>query len=868
MKFANWLLSVTLRDGAEYDMVVGDLREELPSRGRLWYSAQAISIAAHAIGRRRAEASQRRRGDFFMRTLFTDIRYGWRALAKRPLLTLTVAATLALALGANAAVFNVIDRIVLRPYPLPDPDTAVVIAETAPNLEFKEGSVAPGNFLDWRRETRTLDRLAAYEWWDANLADRNQPERLAGYHVTSGLFEALGVRAALGRTLIRDDETFGRHHVVVISDELWKRRFDADPRIVGRSVLLDGLPHEIVGVMPSRFSFPNGAEIWGALAYDPKTAPSRTDRSLTAIGHLKPGSTIEDTRAELSLMAARLARDYPDANRDHGVHVYTMTEGMLGEGNGPILGLWQVSAVLVLLIACANIANLLLARAAERRRETAVRLALGASRWRIARELLTESVLLALLAVPGAIGFAWVGLHLMRVNMPANILRFVPGFESLGPDLRLLAFTVGLAIVTAGVFGLLPAIQTARAPVADTLKEGGRTATGRQFLRRAIVVAQMSIALPLLVAAGLGVAGAYRFLNGPQGYDPDGLLTMKLVLPERTYPDKAAQRQFVLKAMDKLNAIPGVDRAVAINDMPASESNSSRGIEIDGHPPNDPKNLPRVDFRVETPGYFSALRIPLLEGRDFTDLDREDTAPVVIVSASMARKYWPNEDPVGRRMRVKDGPWLTVVGVAGDVIHDWFNRRNSPTIYRPIRQEPSDFLCVVIRAQGDPTALAQDARQAFVSIDPQQPVYEMMTMRRALHERTIGLQYLATLMATFAGMALVLAVVGLYAVIAYLVAQRRHEIGVRIALGASGVDIVRMTMAQALRLALVGTAIGLAIALALSRVIESALMGIGTGRVQALAGFPAALIACALVAGYLPARRAAAIDPMIALRTE
>ncbi len=356
---------------------------------------------------------------------------------------------------------------------------------------------------------------------------------------------------------MRDDETFGRDRVVIISDELWRRRFDGDPRIVGRSVLIDGVPQEIIGVMPPRFSFPKGAEIWGAVAFDPKTEPTRTIRFLTAIGHLAPGRTIDDAQAELSVMAARLAREYPDANRDHGVRVYTLTQGMLDEGSGPILALWQVSAVLVLLIACANIANLLLARASERRRETAVRLALGASRGRIVRELLTESLLLGFIAIPGAIGFAWLSLHLIRVNMPANILRFVPGFESLGPDMRLLAFTVALAIATACIFGLLPAFQAARARVSETLKEGGRTATGRQYLRRAIVVAQISIALPLLVAAGLGVAGTYKFLNGPQGYDPDGLLTMKLVLPERNYPDDAARREFVFKAMDRLNAIPG-----------------------------------------------------------------------------------------------------------------------------------------------------------------------------------------------------------------------------------------------------------------------------------------------------------------------
>jgi putative ABC transport system permease protein len=869
VRFADWLLARALPSESEREMVLGDLREELARRGRLWYVREALSIAAHALLRpRSAPAEPRPSGDFFMRTLGKDVRYAWRSLMQRPLLTLTVALTLGLGLGANAAIFNLIDRMVLRPYPLPDPDSAVILSETGPRLEYKEEAVSPANFFDWRRDARSLDFVSAYTWWDANLADRAQPERLPGYKITSGMFEALGMRPALGRSFVRDDETFGRHHVVVISDTLWKRRFDADPGIVGRSVILDGVPNEIIGVMPPHFSFPKGAEIWGALAFDPKTPPTREGRYMTGVARLKPGKTLEDAQSELSVVAARLARDYPDANRDHGVRIYTLSQGMLDEGTGPILSMWQASAFVVLFIACANIANLLLARAAERQRETAVRLALGASRARIIRGLLTESALLALIAVPPAIGFSWVSLHFIRVSMPANILRFVPGFESLGPDPRLIAFTIGLALLTATTFGLLPALQAARARVAETLKEGGRTATGRQLLRRAIVVAQLSIALPLLVAAGLGVAGTYKFLNGPQGYDPDGLLTMKLVLPDRNYPDDASRRLFVEKASTGLNAIPGVQRAVVINNMPSSASNSSRVIDVDGHPAPNPKDRPRVDFRVATPDYFGAMRIPLLEGRDFTTADREDAAGVVIVSESMAKQYWPGEDPVGRRLRAGDGQWLTVVGIAGDVIHDWFNRRNNPTMYVPIRQTPSDFLCVVIRASSDPASLAAPARQVFYSIDPQQPVYEMMTMRRALHERTIGLQYLASVMTVFAGIALVLAVVGLYAVIAYLVAQRRHEIGLRIALGASGLDIVRMTVGQAFRLTMIGTAIGLGLALALSSVMESALLGIASGRVQTFVGFSSVLVLSALVAGYLPARRAAAIDPMVALRTE
>jgi putative ABC transport system permease protein len=803
-----------------------------------------------------------------MSGMVQEIRYSFRALVKRPLLTLTVILTLALGLGANAAIFNLIDRLVLRPYPLEDPDSVVLLSETGPDLEFKKESVSPANFFDWRTETRTLDFFSGYVWWDANLVDRGNPERLPGFRVTTGFFEALSVQPALGRSFVRDDETFGRHQVAIISDVLWKRRFDANPSVIGRAVILDGEPHQIIGVMPPRFAFPDGSQIWAPLAFDPKTPPSRTARYVTPIGRIRNGSTFEAVQSELSLIAARLAREYPEANRDHGVHVFTLTQGMLDEGTGSLLSLWQASAFIVLLIACANIANLLLARSSERRHETGVRVALGATRARIARESLIESALLALLAVPAALAFAWLSLSALRVSMPANILRFVPGFESLGPDLRLVGFTLGIAFITACIFGVLPALQSARSSVTETLKEGGRTSSGRQTVRRAIVVLEIAIALPLLVAAGLGVLGTRQFLNGPQGYDPDGLLTMKLILPDRAYPDAAARRLLVAKTIDAFRQIAGIERVAAINNMPTSGSNSSRAIEIDGHPPADPHNLPSVDFRTITNEYFSAMRIPIVRGRDFSTADREDTQPVVIVSESMARKFWPNEDPIGRRMKVRGGSWLTVVGVSGDVIHDWFNRRNSPAMYRPFPQAPSDYLCLVVRTSGDPNSIAPDARRALQSVDPDQPVFDVMTMRRALHERTIGLQYLAAIMATFAGIALLLATVGLYALITYFVAQRRHEIGIRIALGASAADVVRLTVGQALRLTLTGAAIGVVLAVALSRLIQAGLLGIGSSDPRVFAAFGAVLIVTSFVAGYMPARRAAAIDPIAALRVE
>ncbi len=813
-----------------------------------------------------------------MRVFFKDVRYAWRALSKRPLLTATVALTLGLGLGANAAIFGLIDRMVLRPFPLADPDHTVLLSETGPDLEFRKEAVSPANFLDWRANSATIGYLSALQWWDANLVDRNDPERLQGYQVSSGFFEALGVRPVLGRGFVRDDETFGRHHVVVLSDAIWKRRFAADPGVIGRRLTIDGEPYDVIGVAPPRFAFPDGSELWAPLANDPKQAPRRDARYLTVIGRLQNGATLEDAQKEMAVLAGRLAQQFPDANRDHSVRVYTLTRGMLDEGSGPLLSLWQASAVVVLLIACANIANLMLARAAERRREIAVRLAVGASRGRVVREMLTESAVLALIAVPPALLFAWISLHAMRVTMPPRILRFVPGFEQLGIDSRLLAFTIALALITAGIFGVLPALQAARSNVTAALKEGGRTATGRQLLRRAIVVAQMSIALPLLVTAGLGLLGTNRLLNGPQGYDPDGVLAMKLVLPERGYPDEGTRRRFVERALDAMKTVPGVEHAAAVNIVPAAGSNSSRTIDIDGQPPADPRNERSVDNRVASDDYFATMRIPIVRGRGFTSADREGSAPVVIVSESMAKKYWPNEDPLGRRLRlatrrseggkVEFGAWVTIVGVCGDIIQDWFNRRNTPTMYRPIAQAPTDYFGLVARIAGDPSPAAEPLRKALLTVDPTQPVFDLMTMRVQLHERTIGLQYLAAIMAVCAGLALVLAVVGLYAVMAYMVTQRKQEIGVRMALGAAPRDVVRLTVGQALRLASVGIVVGVALSLALGRVVRSAMLGVASDDARVIAVFIVLLGTAALVAGYLPARRAASIDPLVALRTE
>ncbi len=796
-----------------------------------------------------------------------------RSLLKRPGLTSLVVLTLALGLGANAAIFAIIDALVLRPFPAADTERIVTVAQTAPDSQWRRGTVAPANFLDWRRQADVFAHLAAFDWWDVNLVGRDQPEHVQGFFVSAGFFDALGVRPALGRSFAPDDETFGRHRVVVLSHGLWQRRFASDPAIVGKPVLIDGLQHEVVGVAPERFDFPMGSDVWAPLAFDPAEPVSRTAHYLSVVGRLAPGKTLEDAQAQMAVVADRLARDYPEANRDRGARVYTFEQGMLDEGLGPILSLWQASAGFVLLIACANIANLLLARGAERQREIAVRLALGAGRGRLVRELLVESALLGLAAVPVALVVAAVSLELVRVNLPARIVRFVAGWQEMGVDGRGLAFTVVLALVTAIASGLLPALQASRPRLAETLKEGGRSTTGgrgRQRLRRVLVVAEMALALPLLVAAGLSVVSVSRFLNGPQGYEPENLIGMRVTLSDPRYEERARQTEFVERALERLAALPGVEQVAAANTLPATGYSPSRAFEVEGRPAADPANPPTVDSRVVTPGYFATLRLPILAGRAFTAADREGSSPVVLVSQSLARKHFPEGDPIGKRIRLGDAeqPWLTVVGVTGDVIQHWFANRNQPTAYRPFAQAPTGGVALAVRTANDPAALANPVRAALRGVDPAQPVFDLMTQRALLKETTVGLQYVAAIMGVFAGLALLLATVGVYAVMAYLVTQRTHEIGVRMALGATPGDVERLAVGQAARVTAVGVAVGVALSLALSRLMEAGLLGVVASDVRLLGGFAALLVATALAAGWAPARRAAAVDPLDALRAE
>jgi putative ABC transport system permease protein len=879
--FAQRLLAAALTRAEYRDTILGDLHEEFghvamrtsPAHARRWYWREALRLGCrYALKRRAPNAAASPApiaGDSLMSMLVHDIRIALRVMLKRPAATILVAITLALGIGANAAVFGIIDALVLRPFTLPDVDRIVLVSETAPDERYTQETVSPANFLDWRKQADVFEHLAAFAWWDVNLIARGEPMRAQGMFVSTDFFDTVGIRPALGRAFTAEEGTPGHDRRVVLSDGLWRRRFGADPSIVGQAITLDGQPYDVVGVTPHGFDFPVGTEIWAPLAFDAKTAAERTRRYLTVVGRLRSPRDLEAAQVQMAVVADRLERDHPESNRLRGARVYTLATGMLDQGTGPILAMWQVSAGIVLLIACANVANLLLARGADRQREIAVRLAIGATRARVIGELLVESTLLAMAAVPVSLLVAWMGVRAVRVNLPARLVRYVAGWETMSLDGRVIALTIGLAFVTAFVFGALPALRGSRPRLSEALKDGGRTATaGRQRLRRALLVAEIAIALPLLVAAALSVIGTTRFLNGPQGYDPAGLLAMKLVLPDKQYGAEESRRQFAARLVEEAVKSPGASGAAIANVVPAAGATVSRAIEIDGRPNADPANPPTVDVRSVTMRYFDVMRIPLVDGRAFSEDDRAASDPVAIVSRSLAEKYWPDTSALGRRLRLDNGVWRRVVGISGDVIHDWFDRRNAPTVYQPYAQRPTSNFVLLVRTAGDPLTLAPSALHALKRVDPVQPAFDVMPMSQVLREKTIGLQYVTATMLVFAAIALMLALVGVYAVMAFLVTQRRHEMGVRIALGATPRDVVALGIGQAGRLAAIGVAIGLALSIALGRLMEAGLLGVVSADLRVSAAFAIGLMLAALVAGYVPARRAAAVDPATALRAE
>ncbi|HWS87827.1 MAG TPA: ABC transporter permease [Pyrinomonadaceae bacterium] len=812
-----------------------------------------------------------------MKNLVHDIRYGARVLSKSPGFTAVAVLALALGVAANTAIFSVVNAVLIRPLPYRDPARLVLVWEQNRAKEKLRNVVSPANFIDWREQTEVFEEMAAYSDWRANLTGGGEPVEVPVQYTTPNLFRVLGARPILGRDFTPDDARPEAPAVVVISHGLWQRRFGSDPGVVGRAVTLNGTPAEVVGVMPAGFQWfvrqnsfsGKPAELWSPFGF---TAQHRVRRGryLSTVARLKDGVTEERARAELSQVAARLEEQYPDFNKGWGVEVTPLREQFAGQIR-PALWVLLAAVGFLLLIACANVANLLLARATARRREVAIRAALGASRQRLARQFLTESVLLALAGGATGLLLAWWGVELLVAMSPRDLV----DVGSVQLDLPVLGFTLGVSLLTAVFFGVAPALEAARHDAGESLKEGGKGSTGgrrSRRLRAAFVVSEVALALMLLVGAGLAVKSFVRLESVSPGFDPDGLLTMRVDLPYGKYGDEQKVIRFQRQALERVAALPGVESAGAVSFLPFAGPGAVTGFNVEGRPAPPPGEEPTTDVRVVDENYFRAMRVALLRGRGFSPQEQVEARRVAVVSESLAKKYFPGEDPLGKRIRVfmKQEPPLTeIVGVVADVKSQSLDEEPRPTVYWPLAELPMNFTSLVVRAEGgDPEALAPLVRREILAMDAEQPVADVRTMNHLLAESVGRARFSAFLLGVFACVAAALAAVGLYAVMSYAVAQRLHEIGVRVALGAQGRDILVLVVRQGLALGLAGAALGLAGALALTRLMRSLLYEVSTTDLATYVSVSALLLVVTLLACVIPARRATKVDPMVALRYE
>jgi predicted permease len=809
-----------------------------------------------------------------MGTIWQDIRYGLRMLGKRPGISLIAVVTLALGVGANTAIFSVVDAVLLRPLPYKQPDRLVFLTEESRQVPGM--SISMADFNDWRAMNTVFENMAAYSPNNAILTGDGKPESLQVRQITAELFPTLGVQPILGRALTPDDDKVGAAPVVLLGDGFWKRRFAGDPNIIGKTLKLDGEIFTVVGVLPSsKFhgSWPRYSVFTSLWRLEDQLGGEKQRSShpgIYAIARMKPGVTLERARAELTDIAARLEKKYPQSNTGIGVTVDSVLSAYVGNIR-PALLVLMAAVGFVLLIACANIANLSLARTTERNRELAIRTALGAGRYRLMRQLMTESMVLALAG--GSLGL------LVAYSVTDAVTKVstssVPRIDTVSIDGSVLLFTLGISLLTGFFFGIFPAWHASRADVHETMKEGGRSGTasaGKRRIRSFLVVAEVSISLVLLVGAGLMLKSFFRVLQADPGFNSTGVLTANFSLPNAQYKDAASQRRFMAALGEKLESIPGV-QAAGIK-LPLL-GGFQTGFLIEGRPKPDPGKGPSTDISRITPGALQAMGIPLLQGRNFTAADNETSELVCIVDITMAQIEWPGENPIGKHVSVsgrKADPnnpeWMKVVGVVAHTKNYGVDQPSRVETYRPIAQSPVSGGSIVLRAQGNPAGLAGPARDAILSIDPNVPPSQIQELGEILDANVAPRRLSVLLLSAFASLALVLAAVGIYGVMSYMVTQRTQEIGVRIALGAQRLDIMRLVLWNGMALLLAGLAIGLAGALALSRFLQSLLFEVKSTDIMTFASVPVLLAAVAFLACYLPARRATLVDPVVALRND
>jgi putative ABC transport system permease protein len=807
-----------------------------------------------------------------MGRLFEDARHGVRLLWKTPSFTLVAVAALALGIGANSAVFSVVDAVLLRPLPFRDPGRLVVLWEKNPARNRYRMFVSPADFLEWRAQARSFDGMAAVESARMNLTGgpngHIDPEEIAVERVSAALFPTLGVGPVIGRAFLAEEDQPGRGNVVLLSHRLWQRRFGADQSIAGKSIRLRDQAYTVTGVLPAGFALVNaGVEAWLPIGLAPGDPRGATTRNLMVIARLRMGTDAARARTEMEGIGARLEKANPKTNAGWRPSLFDLGEEMVGSVRTAMLVLLAAVALL-LVIACANVANLLLARAASRSREIAIRTALGATRARLIAQLLTESVLLGLAGGAAGLFLAWSGIRALLVLAPAGI----PRLAGASVDVRLLAFTFAVSLATGVIFGAAPALQASRTDLHEPLKEGGRGGTsGRAAgrLRSGLVVAEMAIAVVVLIGAGLLLRSFLRLRAANPGFQPSNLLTLRVPLAGGRNAAQPRRIAFFAEVVERCAALPGVRSAGAVASLPLTGLGVGSTFAIDGRPAPPPEERPIGLVRSATPRYLATLGIPLRAGRDFGVFDGKDAPPVAIVNDTLARRFWPGANPLGGRVVIDNlGRTAEVVGVAGDVKPDRLENDDWPTIYLPYAQAPAASMSLVLRTAGDPMAAAGPAIREVRRLDPDQPVADIRSMDQVLDGSVAGARFNTLLLAIFAGVAFLLATVGIYGVIAYNVTERTHEFGIRLALGASGGDLVRLVVKYAARLAGAGIAVGVAAALALTRLMASLLYTVTPTDPATFAAIVLMLGAIALLAAYVPSRRAAALDPAGALRHE
>jgi putative ABC transport system permease protein len=800
-----------------------------------------------------------------MQTFWQDLRYGARMLLKNPGFSLIAVLTLSLGIGANVAIFSVVNAVLIRPLPFAEPDRLVWVWGNIRN-GGNRASVSPLDYLDYRAQNTTFEHFAATTTVPTftNLTGSGEPERLEARLVTGNFFQALGVSAALGRTFLSENEKSGSERVVVLSHGLWQRRFGGEPSIIGKTLTFEGRKYEVIGVTPPSFEFPQNAELWAPMSFD--VAPDMRQRRahfLRPIGRIKPGVTLAQAQADMDAIARRLEEQYPESNTGWNLRMVPLRDQLVGNIK-PTLQVLFGAVGFVLLIACANVANLSLVRAATRQKEVAVRMALGAGRLRIARQMLTESALLSLAG--GALGVvlaAW-GVELIVAFSGNNI----PSTAQVSVDRVALGFTLGVSLLTGLLFGVAPALQATRPRLVETLKDGGKGAgqgASRNRTRNLLVVFETAVAMVLLIGAGLLVRSYIRLQQVNPGFDAANVMTTRINLSfgKYTSPEKAGA--FWAKLQERLSALPGVEAVGMITELPLSGQPNDLGFTVEGRPPVRPGQEFGADFRRVNQDYLRSMRIPLLRGRGFSEQEVRQSAKVVLISETLAKGVFPNEEPLGKRLLFDRTPF-EIIGVVGDIRHRTLEAAPNATMYMPTLDTGS--MNLAIRATGDPMSLATAVRRETRAIDPDQPIAAVRTMEQVLSESVAAPRYRTWLLGLFAVVALILAGVGIYGVISYTVAQRTHELGVRMALGAQTADVLKLVIGQGIKLALAGALLGLGGALALTRLVKTLLFGVSATDPPTFATVATLLMLMAMLACWIPARRATRVDPLVALRYE